>query len=134
MCTCVFSDNTYTQKNFVVIIRSDQYCENVIKNLDFFSALVCSVDENWSGLTQALSGQFCASLNFIDSKTTTSPKLSFTREGVTSTAGTNSSLLRHAALPRELVCTENLTPWKKLLPCDSKVLSCDVIFVPCDFF
>lgn len=79
-----------------------------------------SVDENWSGLTQALSGQFCASLNFIDSKTTTSPKLSFTREGVTSTAGTNSSLLRHAALPRELVCTENLTPWKKLLPCDSK--------------
>ena len=36
MCTCVFSDNTYTQKNFVVIIRSDQYCENVVKNLDFF--------------------------------------------------------------------------------------------------
>ncbi|KAJ7384981.1 hypothetical protein OS493_018670 [Desmophyllum pertusum] len=79
-----------------------------------------SVDENWSGLTQALSGQFCASLNFIDSKTTTSPKLSFRREGVASAAGTNSSLLRHAALPRELVCTENLTPWKKLLPCDSK--------------
>lgn len=61
------------------------------------------VDENWSGLTQALSGQFCASLNFIDSKTTTSPKLSFRREGVASAAGTNTSLLRHAALPRELV-------------------------------
>ncbi|XP_067054119.1 GPI transamidase component PIG-T-like [Acropora muricata] len=80
-----------------------------------------SVDDNWSGLTQALSGQFCASLNFIDSKTTTSPKLSFRREGVAFNADhLNSSLLRHAALAREIVCTENLTPWKKLLPCDSK--------------
>lgn len=81
-----------------------------------------SVDDNWSGLTQALSGQFCASLNFIDSKSTTSPKLSFRREGVAFNADhLNSSLLRHAALAREIVCTENLTPWKKLLPCDSKV-------------
>lgn len=87
------------------------------------------VDENWSGLTQALSGQFCASLNFIDSKTTTSPKLSFRREGVASAAGTNTSLLRHAALPRELVCTENLTPWKKLLPCDSKVITCILLYI-----
>lgn len=30
-----------------------------------------------------------------------------------------SSLLRYASLPREIVCTENLTPWKKLLPCES---------------
>ncbi len=29
--------------------------------------------------------------------------------------------LRYATLPREIVCTENLTPWKKLLPCGSKV-------------
>ena len=95
---------------------------NSVKTKIYLFILVNSVDENWSGLTQALSGQFCASLNFIDSKTTTSPKLSFRREGVASAAGTNSSLLRHAALPRELVCTENLTPWKKLLPCDSKVI------------
>lgn len=27
---------------------------------------------------------------------------------------------RYANLPNEIVCTENLTPWKKLLPCDSK--------------
>lgn len=27
---------------------------------------------------------------------------------------------RYSALPREIVCTENLTPWKKLLPCASK--------------
>ena len=29
--------------------------------------------------------------------------------------------LRYAALPRETVCTENFTPWKKLLPCDNQV-------------
>lgn len=29
-------------------------------------------------------------------------------------------LFRYASLPREIVCTENLTPWKKLLPCDSR--------------
>uniref|UniRef100_A0A8C4R5M9 Phosphatidylinositol glycan anchor biosynthesis, class T n=1 Tax=Eptatretus burgeri TaxID=7764 RepID=A0A8C4R5M9_EPTBU len=33
---------------------------------------------------------------------------------------TDESYLRYASLPREIVCTENLTPWKKLLPCDSK--------------
>ncbi|KAK3742758.1 hypothetical protein QZH41_018969, partial [Actinostola sp. cb2023] len=79
-----------------------------------------SVDEHWSGLTQALSGQFCASLNFIDTKTSVSPTLSFKREGVASSGALNSSLLRYSALGREIVCTENLTPWKKLLPCDSK--------------
>lgn len=32
----------------------------------------------------------------------------------------NSTYLRYSTLPREIVCTENLTPWKKLLPCDSR--------------
>uniref|UniRef100_A0A9J7Y231 Phosphatidylinositol glycan anchor biosynthesis, class T n=1 Tax=Cyprinus carpio carpio TaxID=630221 RepID=A0A9J7Y231_CYPCA len=32
----------------------------------------------------------------------------------------NHRFLRYATLPREIVCTENLTPWKKLLPCGSK--------------
>lgn len=38
-----------------------------------------------------------------------------------SPSGTDHSFLRYAVLPREVVCTENLTPWKKLLPCSSKV-------------
>lgn len=29
-------------------------------------------------------------------------------------------IYRYANLPHEIVCTENLTPWKKLLPCDSR--------------
>ena len=33
----------------------------------------------------------------------------------------SSSQLRYAALPRETVCTENFTPWTKLLPCGSSV-------------
>lgn len=38
-----------------------------------------------------------------------------------SPSGTDHDFLRYAVLPREVVCTENLTPWKKLLPCSSKV-------------
>lgn len=37
---------------------------------------------------------------------------------------TDHRFLRYATLPREIVCTENLTPWKKLLPCGSKVCVC----------
>lgn len=37
-----------------------------------------------------------------------------------SPSDTDDYFLRYAVLPREVVCTENLTPWKKLLPCSSK--------------
>ncbi|KAK8787914.1 phosphatidylinositol glycan anchor biosynthesis class T [Amblyomma americanum] len=77
-----------------------------------------SVSSAWKNLTNALSGQLCASLNFVDDTVTVSPKRSFRPQGWVRSA--NSSLLRYAALPRESVCTENLTPWKKLLPCSSK--------------
>lgn len=50
------------------------------------------------------------------------PELSFRPVGVADISNpVNSSFLRYATLPREIVCTENLTPLKKLLPCDSKV-------------
>ena len=39
----------------------------------------------------------------------------------------NSRYLRYATLPRETACTENLTPFKKLLPCDSKVENLNLI-------
>ncbi|XP_048585595.1 GPI transamidase component PIG-T [Nematostella vectensis] len=84
----------------------------------FQEKVIGRVDENWSGLTQAMSGQFCASLNFIDKKTSSTPQQSFRPEGVAT--ANDPTLLRYAALGREGVCTENLTPWKKLLPCDSK--------------
>ncbi|EST05456.1 GPI transamidase component PIG-T [Kalmanozyma brasiliensis GHG001] len=58
----------------------------------------------WSGLTSALAGLFCTSLDALDEKHTVAPH------------HTGPSTL-HAMLPGENVCTENLTPFLKLLPC-----------------
>lgn len=77
------------------------------------------VSKNWKELANSLSGLVCASLNFIDTPTSISPRISFRPSGVVGD-NVNSTYLRYATLPREIVCTENLTPWKKLLPCDSK--------------
>ena len=81
----------------------------------------CSVDTKWKGLVHALSGQFCSSLNFINKAVTSSPSLSFKPLGLWTTDANSTVHLRHASLPRETICTENLTPWKKLLPCSGKV-------------
>ncbi|RAL17349.1 GPI-anchor transamidase subunit GPI16 [Aspergillus homomorphus CBS 101889] len=72
----------------------------------------------WITLTQSLSGLFCASLNFIDSTRTTRPVASFEPAGTHASSG-NLHLL-HGTLPGEVVCTENLTPFLKLLPCKGK--------------
>lgn len=70
------------------------------------------VDASWRNLTHALSGLFCASINFLESSTAySSPQWSF------KSFATN---IRYGTLPREAVCTENLTPWLKLLPCRDK--------------
>ncbi|XP_056155189.1 GPI transamidase component PIG-T [Lampris incognitus] len=84
----------------------------------WFQDTVTDVDGAWKELTNVLSGIFCASLNFIDSTNTVQPSASFKPLGVGNV--TDHRFLRYATLPREIVCTENLTPWKKLLPCGSK--------------
>ncbi|CAG8462227.1 12559_t:CDS:10 [Ambispora leptoticha] len=79
-----------------------------------------NLDDNWKSLTNALSGLFCASLNFIDETKTVQPQLSFRPEGpYNDTELYDSAELRTGSLPHENVCTENLTPWIKLLPCKS---------------
>ena len=66
------------------------------------------VDASWKNLTHTLSGLFCASINFLESSTTYSAhEWGF---------HPSSSGLRYGTLPHEAVCTENLTPWLKLLP------------------
>ncbi|KAJ5826115.1 hypothetical protein N7474_003253 [Penicillium riverlandense] len=72
----------------------------------------------WITLTQSLSGLFCASLNFIDSTRTTRPVVSFEPAG--DHPPTDGLHLLHGTLPGEVVCTENLTPFLKLLPCKGK--------------
>lgn len=74
----------------------------------------------WITLTNALSGLFCASLNFIDSTRTTRPVLSFEPAGDHPESRLSNLHLLHGTLPREVVCTENLTPFLKLLPCKGK--------------
>jgi phosphatidylinositol glycan class T len=77
------------------------------------------VDERWSGLRHALSGLFCASLSSMDSKRTTSPTHTFL-PGPLPAIENATYHLRHASLPAENVCTENLTPFVKLLPCTTQ--------------
>ncbi|KAL6075622.1 GPI transamidase component PIG-T [Balamuthia mandrillaris] len=77
-----------------------------------------SVDEQWKGLTHALSGLFCASLNLMDVKNTCEPRFAFVPESLN--VSSDNVKLRYSSLPREPACTENLTPWSKLLPCRTK--------------
>lgn len=80
----------------------------------------CSVDERWKGLRNALAGLFCASIGSLDELRTTSPAYAFRPEGALPRFSTNQThRLRYASLPSEHVCTENLTPFLKLLPCKS---------------
>ncbi|UYV67737.1 PIGT [Cordylochernes scorpioides] len=80
----------------------------------YFHPSTSDISAEWFGLVNSLSGQYCASLNFIDSTSTIKPTFPLGEKT------RNASLFRYAALPRETVCTENLTPWTKLLPCDNK--------------
>ncbi|KAF8073389.1 GPI transamidase component PIG-T [Lyophyllum atratum] len=77
-----------------------------------------SIDDRWKGLRNALAGLFCASLGSLDEQRTTSPARSFEPEGDLPDWGVPHQI-RHASLPSENVCTENLTPFLKLLPCKS---------------
>ena len=80
------------------------------------------VDTVWEGLTNALAGLLCASLNKLDKTTGVSPKHSFQPAGAQgANLSSSASHLRFGLLPKENLCTENLTPWKKLLPCKGLV-------------
>ncbi|RWS19910.1 GPI transamidase component PIG-T-like protein, partial [Leptotrombidium deliense] len=85
-----------------------------------FQRLQDNPSKAWREVTSTLSGHFCASLNFIDKAATVQPVYSFRPEGVTFNGSVDNNLLFYAALPHEAVCTENLTPWKKMLPCFDK--------------
>lgn len=74
---------------------------------------------SWKRLVNSLAGKFCSSLASADEKILISSRLAFGSGLPTSTNHTNQNIY-YANLPEETLCTENLTPWKKLLPCYSK--------------
>ncbi|KAH8303497.1 hypothetical protein KR059_012671, partial [Drosophila kikkawai] len=75
------------------------------------------VNSQWSQLANVFSGVLCASLNFVDKTNSISPRHLLRPQFMP--AANRKNFVRYSALPREIVCTENLTPWKKLLPCGS---------------
>ncbi|THH14094.1 hypothetical protein EW146_g6197 [Bondarzewia mesenterica] len=80
-----------------------------------------SIKERWKGMQNALAGLFCASLNGMNSQLTTSPTRAFPPAGDLPLLPTpHTYRLLHATLAAEHVCTENLTPFLKLLPCPAR--------------
>ncbi|EDX02260.1 GPI transamidase component PIG-T [Drosophila yakuba] len=74
------------------------------------------VDRQWKELANVFSGVLCASLNFVDNTNSIAPRHLIRPQFM---PANGRRFVRYATLPREIVCTENLTPWKKLLPCGS---------------
>lgn len=74
------------------------------------------VDVLWENLRNSVSGITCASLSSLSGQSSVSPALSFRPQGASSHAG-DARYMRYATSSSEVVCTENLTPWIKLLPC-----------------
>lgn len=80
-----------------------------------------SADEavrQWVRLAELLLGFFCASLNFVTDAITTRPL--HTAGGGFVADSTNRLYVMRAALPDEPICTENLTPFLKMLPTRGK--------------
>lgn len=71
----------------------------------------------WDRLVNLLAGKFCASLIGADSRTRVASKLAFRDENLENSTLTSETF--YANLPEETLCTENITPWKKLLPCEA---------------
>ncbi|KER30625.1 hypothetical protein T265_02977 [Opisthorchis viverrini] len=79
-----------------------------------------NVDQAWFELTHALSGQFCASLARLSSRTfSVVPRWSFRPTGIVNPRDKRNGTdrVRYAQMPGEGLCSENFTPWVKLLPC-----------------
>uniref|UniRef100_A0AAV1UK18 GPI transamidase component PIG-T n=1 Tax=Peronospora matthiolae TaxID=2874970 RepID=A0AAV1UK18_9STRA len=79
-----------------------------------------SISQRWKGITSQLGGIFSASLNQMDETVVTGllPSSSPLELGAFSLASADPDhTFLHGSLAREELCTENLTPWLKMLPC-----------------
>lgn len=80
-----------------------------IQHLDDKFWFLFSVASRWTSFAHELGGLLCASLNFVASNvSSSSPYYSFRPQSTlpkSNGANLDNSLLRYAALPREIVCT-----------------------------
>ncbi|VDM51891.1 unnamed protein product [Angiostrongylus costaricensis] len=72
------------------------------------------VDTKWRTLINSLNGLLCTAMTRVVPEQTSSPRLAFRRTGSSTEPMVH---LRYSAVGKETICTENMTPWKKLLPC-----------------
>jgi phosphatidylinositol glycan class T len=78
------------------------------------------VESEWKEATTVLGGVFCASLSALSGSTSvTEPALAFQEwdGGERARRARGHMVVKHASLPHEAVCVENLAPWLKQLPC-----------------
>lgn len=74
-----------------------------------------SVEDRWKSLVGVLAGLLCISFNQLDHRSAVTPPFI-----LPSFAEVKSTKLRKIGfLPREVACTENLTPWRKIVPTGS---------------
>ena len=73
-----------------------------------------NVEEKWKTLIGQLAGLFCISLNQLDLKNSFTPE--WLLPMYQPIGAHEKSRRRVGFLPREVACTENLVPWRKLLP------------------
>ncbi|UXI21975.1 SH3 domain-containing kinase-binding protein 1 [Sarcoptes scabiei] len=75
-------------------------------------------DDRWKQLISVLAGQFCASINLIKPTETLRPQMSYSPSITNETINLGPSKNAYvASLPREAICTENLSPFRNILPC-----------------
>jgi GPI-anchor transamidase subunit T len=73
-----------------------------------------TMKEYWLQSSRTISGLFGLSIDLASSPNTVKP----VDRVQTSLEANSTGRLFYASMPNEIVCTENLTPWIKLLPCD----------------
>jgi len=83
----------------------------------WFKKDVLDVDKRWKGLIASISALLCTSIADMPPDMTITTSKSFKPQGHYSEK--DSSYMRYTNVLGENICTENLTPWKKLLPCFS---------------
>jgi phosphatidylinositol glycan class T len=114
---------TQTQGVWRYGLWGEPAAQNVPSGLElqvWYNDLAAGFDDLWSQTIRSLAGLTCTSVN--TDHLNVEPKYSFRPHGVLlfnqSAKVLNSKRLKYVSVPSEILCTENLTPFLKLLPCD----------------